>query len=130
MMEKLLHHRLDMPQPIERIRPQAPRELCAIALKLLAKRPEERYQTPGQLAEALSGSTAPAPLAIPIAEPIADTVDMAAAWTPDESPPLAVPMAIPVPFPPASGRRRWLIVAVGGLIVLGLILLFRLWPRR
>ncbi len=43
----------DEPVPCRQIFPQAPAELEAIALKALRKMPEERYQTAGQLADAI-----------------------------------------------------------------------------
>ncbi|MBY0523264.1 MAG: serine/threonine protein kinase [Gemmataceae bacterium] len=52
-VEKLLHHQLDEVPAIEKQRPQVPRELRAILRKLLAKKPEDRFQTAAQVASAL-----------------------------------------------------------------------------
>ena len=38
-------HVHEEPQPLEQIRPDLPGELCAIIHKMMAKKPEERYQT-------------------------------------------------------------------------------------
>jgi formylglycine-generating enzyme required for sulfatase activity/WD40 repeat protein/serine/threonine protein kinase len=51
--EKLLKHQLDMPTPVQQFRPDVPDEVAALLQKLLAKKPEERFQTPAELAAAL-----------------------------------------------------------------------------
>ena len=50
----LLHLNTD-PDPLEELRPEAPREFCQIIARLMAKRPEDRYATPRQLLDALAG---------------------------------------------------------------------------
>jgi serine/threonine-protein kinase len=52
-MEKMLKHYLDEPVPVEQLRPRAPAKVLAIVRRLLAKKPEGRYQQPVELAEAL-----------------------------------------------------------------------------
>jgi serine/threonine protein kinase/WD40 repeat protein len=52
-MEKLFRHRYVAPRPVEVRRPELPPAVVAIVGKLMAKRPEKRYQTPAELAEAL-----------------------------------------------------------------------------
>jgi serine/threonine-protein kinase len=47
--EKLLKHRLEEPEPIEKVRPEVPPGVAAIVRMLMAKRPEDRYQTPAEL---------------------------------------------------------------------------------
>jgi serine/threonine-protein kinase len=37
------------PQPLSEIRPDLPAELCAIVRKMMAKKPEERYQSAGEI---------------------------------------------------------------------------------
>jgi serine/threonine protein kinase len=53
MMEKMLKHHLDEPTPVEQLRPDVPQSVLAILRRLLAKKPEQRYQQPADLAEAL-----------------------------------------------------------------------------
>ncbi|HEX5273224.1 MAG TPA: serine/threonine-protein kinase, partial [Gemmataceae bacterium] len=53
-MEKLFKHRYVAPRPVEVRRPELPPAVAAVVAKLMAKRPEARYQTPGELAEALA----------------------------------------------------------------------------
>ncbi len=53
-MEKLLKHRLDEPTAVEQSRPGLPPGVAAVVRKLMAKRPEERYQTAAEAAAALA----------------------------------------------------------------------------
>jgi serine/threonine protein kinase len=53
-MAKLLAHSCDAPIPLEQLCPEIPAKVSAIIEKLLAKRPEERYQTPDELIAALT----------------------------------------------------------------------------
>jgi WD40 repeat protein/tRNA A-37 threonylcarbamoyl transferase component Bud32 len=52
-MEKLLKHRIDQPKPIEQIRPEVPPIVAGIVRKLMAKKAEDRYQTPAEVVQAL-----------------------------------------------------------------------------
>ncbi|GIW80574.1 MAG: hypothetical protein KatS3mg105_2381 [Gemmatales bacterium] len=54
LMEKILRHRSDPPVPAEQIRPDIPKPVLDVLYKLLAKNPDERYQTPAEVAEALT----------------------------------------------------------------------------
>ncbi len=47
------HHSMDA-KPLNFIRPEVPAELAAVVAKMLAKEPERRFQTPGEVAKALS----------------------------------------------------------------------------
>ncbi|OAI49767.1 hypothetical protein AYO44_06100 [Planctomycetaceae bacterium SCGC AG-212-F19] len=65
-LEKLYRHRYEQPTPIEQLRPEVPPAVLAVVAKLMAKQPEDRYQTPAELAGALagllkSGAATPAP---------------------------------------------------------------------
>lgn len=51
--QKLLLHQTTMPTPIRNIVPDVPEELEAILNRMLAKKREDRFQTPAELAEAL-----------------------------------------------------------------------------
>jgi serine/threonine-protein kinase len=88
-MEKLLKHRIEQPKPVEQLRPEVPPAVVAVVRKLMAKKAEDRYQTPGALVEAidaLSRRPAPAPPA-PVGYA---TPQVAAVAAP------SVPMALPV----------------------------------
>jgi WD40 repeat protein len=52
--EKLLKHQMDQPTPIEELCPEVPAALTAVLGKMLAKKPEQRYQTPAELADELA----------------------------------------------------------------------------
>src|SRR5262249_33435173 len=47
--EKLLKHTLEEPPPLEQFCPGVPAEVLAIIKKLMAKKPDNRYQTPADL---------------------------------------------------------------------------------
>lgn len=57
LMGKLLRHRTDEPKPIKEFRSDVPESVVAIICKLMAKRREDRYQTPAELVQALAGRT-------------------------------------------------------------------------
>lgn len=54
VIEKLLMHQLDQPTPIAELRSDVPASVLAVIGKLMAKRPEERFQTPAEVAEILA----------------------------------------------------------------------------
>jgi serine/threonine-protein kinase len=54
-IEKLVRHQTETPKPVEQIRPEVPPAVGGVIRKLLAKRPQERFQSPGELAAALAG---------------------------------------------------------------------------
>src|SRR5690348_5667242 len=51
--QKLLWHRTKEPTPIQEVRPEVPEALAAILAKMMAKNPNERYQTPAQVVSQL-----------------------------------------------------------------------------
>jgi serine/threonine protein kinase len=61
LIEKLLKHQMEQPVPLAGVRPDAPPAVCEVVSRLMAKRPEDRYRTPAEVADAL------APLAGPVA---------------------------------------------------------------
>jgi serine/threonine-protein kinase len=69
----LLKHQLEHPTPLETLRSDIPEGVLAIIRSLLAKEPDERIQTAGELAAALEpfsggGPSAPVPAAAPAPE--------------------------------------------------------------
>jgi serine/threonine protein kinase len=52
-MEKLLKHRIDQPKPLEQLRPEVPPAVASVVRKLMAKKVDERYQTPAEVVQAL-----------------------------------------------------------------------------
>jgi serine/threonine protein kinase len=62
--QKLLSHQVKKPESIRKEHPEVPQELAAVVEKLLEKDPDQRYQTPMDVVEALSAWTSeqiPAP---------------------------------------------------------------------
>jgi serine/threonine protein kinase len=51
--QKLLWHQQAEPSPVEQARADVPAGLAAVLQRMLAKRPEDRYQTPAEVAAAL-----------------------------------------------------------------------------
>lgn len=51
---KLLRHQTEQPTPVEQLRTDTPSAVAAIVSKLMAKRAEDRYQTPAEAAAVLS----------------------------------------------------------------------------
>src|SRR5262249_47708922 len=52
-VQKVFRHLHDEPEPVERARPDVPAALGAVVRKLMAKRPEDRYQVPADAEAAL-----------------------------------------------------------------------------
>lgn len=53
-LQKMRAHLQDMPQPLSAVRADVPPELAAIVERMLAKDPSDRYQTPAEIAQALT----------------------------------------------------------------------------
>ena len=53
-IDKLARHASSVPRNVRSLRPEIPAGLAEIVRKLLAKKPDHRYQTPRELAEALA----------------------------------------------------------------------------
>jgi serine/threonine-protein kinase len=69
LVEKLLMHQLDEPEPAEQLRPDLPPPVVAILRRMMAKKPEARYQIPYEVYEAFAAvadsATPPAPSSPP-----------------------------------------------------------------
>src|SRR5262249_4726720 len=104
--EKLLQHQQAEAPSLGSYRSDAPAELDGVLLTVLAKRPEDRYQTPGELAAALA----------PV---IAAKQGWMAAWR--RLRPSAWAPRWASRWLAAKGRRRWLLLS-GALLLCGLAL--------
>src|SRR5262249_13330417 len=51
--QKLVQQMMDEPEPVEKFRPDVPPRVLAVLRKMTAKKPQDRYQTPGEVAAAL-----------------------------------------------------------------------------
>src|SRR5207244_7021260 len=100
------------PPPLAQLRPGAPRSVAAVVGRLLANRPEDRFQTPADLVAALDRLLA------------APTAATALLTRPEPLPPepeseFAFEAA---PEPPAPRRRRWPWVSLaGGVLAVGVV---------
>src|SRR5206468_8268024 len=54
LSEKLLKHQLQEPTPVRELRPETPEVVTAVLARMTAKKPEDRYQTPAEVATALA----------------------------------------------------------------------------
>lgn len=133
--QKLIKHQQAEPPAVEAVRPEVPALVAQVVRKMMAKRPEDRYQTPLQVVQALAppATLLPVPAGSPVlALPV---VRMAGSG----SAPLAIVIdgRAPVPFRlrlemafgrlrrfSGSRRRRTLgaVVAVALLLLVGLTL--------
>jgi eukaryotic-like serine/threonine-protein kinase len=116
-------HVQEQPTPPRRANPAVPAAFEAITLKLLAKRPDDRYASADELRSDLRRFMRGQPV---LADPTA--VAPAPTAAPTQAPPPVAPAPVPraaVPPPPASHRRTgWfllvlflLLAVLGGLIV-------------
>jgi serine/threonine protein kinase len=55
--EKIRRHRTEEPVPLHLVRQDTPRSIATVISRMMAKRPESRYQTPAELVAALSALT-------------------------------------------------------------------------
>lgn len=72
-LQKLLQHQGDEPPNLQEARGDTPPALAAIVSRMLAKRPQDRYQTPSELLDALMVVAKPlgvSPVGTPSEEPI------------------------------------------------------------
>lgn len=131
---KLLAHQMDEAKPVELLRPGVPAEVSAVVRKLMAKKPADRYQTPGALAAALEGLARGLPAAGIVDDRTLATGGhgMAAAGPDTLASALAALGTADTTEAPDSPRRlrqqaeqrRWLrINLAGGAVLLGLLVL-------
>src|SRR5207302_1538169 len=94
--EKLIKHQLEEPEPVQRLRPDVPPGVVDVLHRMMAKRPEDRYQIPAQVAAALvsfvPAVSASQPEQIQAASPLAAQLPM-----PVRSFPGALPDTAPQP---------------------------------
>jgi serine/threonine-protein kinase len=127
--EKLLRHQLEEPAPVEQRRPEVSPELAVLLRRLMAKRPEDRFQTPADLASALAQVNLSAPplatfaeLAAPTVPPTAATTALFAGIIPDETP---VASSSTDRLSRQAKRQRWVrLNAIGGGLLAALLVLF------
>jgi serine/threonine-protein kinase len=74
-LEKVIRHSTEVAEPVERLRPGVPPAVAAIVRRLMAKKPEERFQAPAELAAALAPFAVNGAGALPSGAPAAPFVD-------------------------------------------------------
>jgi WD40 repeat protein/tRNA A-37 threonylcarbamoyl transferase component Bud32 len=123
-LEKLFNHQWGEAVPVERRRPDVPPRVAAVVRRLMAKRPEDRYQTPAELAVALDDPDllAPAPAVPPT---VIRPAEPPAAQTQGPERPtfagLTAGGAAPVQVGRRVRRRRLLAAGAGLLLLAGLL---------
>jgi serine/threonine-protein kinase len=65
LVQKLMRHQQEEPAALETLRPDVPPALAAVVRRMMAKRAEDRYQTPAAVALALASFCCPQPAAAP-----------------------------------------------------------------
>jgi serine/threonine protein kinase/Leucine-rich repeat (LRR) protein len=143
LTQKLLKHQLEEPTPVEQVRPDLPPPVVDIVSKLLAKRPEDRYQSAAELAANLAPYTGinlpthPSGRRPPAGEETLPSVpsssETAAHWSSIMRP----TSTGGVPDSPrrqrqAEEQRRWLVFNLTGaaLIMVGLVVVLYLLLRE
>ncbi|MCA9051905.1 MAG: serine/threonine protein kinase, partial [Planctomycetaceae bacterium] len=53
VLQKLMAHRDGSPAPVESLRPEVPESVAEIVLRMMARKPEDRFQTPAEVVEAI-----------------------------------------------------------------------------
>lgn len=99
-LQKMLRHRCDPPKPVNELNPSIPPRFAALLTRMIAKRPDFRFQNCVELREALKPwleGEAPRPAAVAKAQPV-ETPAPEAAVKPAEPPP--APKPAPVELPP------------------------------
>jgi serine/threonine-protein kinase len=114
-LERVMKHQLEEPPSAHALRPDLPFEVGVVLRRMMAKRPQDRFQTPAEVAAALapfsSAAAAPAPLPSGLTLPAAGTT----------AGPAVVPLAAaPLPRPRDPGADA-LWVGLLGLLVAALV---------
>lgn len=141
-MEKLIKHQIEAPPPLDGRRQDLPDGVLAIVNRLLAKKPEDRFQTPAELIQALDRVLPGLPAAVglasvPVAKPLSrpgappeQAVTTAESWagvTPASSETEALIRRLP-PTPTAPLKpRKWLWTGVSLAALMLMLLIWRPW---
>jgi formylglycine-generating enzyme required for sulfatase activity/tRNA A-37 threonylcarbamoyl transferase component Bud32 len=139
LINKVVAHQTQEPEPLEMQRPATPREVVAIVRKLMAKQPEDRFQTAAALVEALSRIGQPQQQPPPVPAWVGDVAKATATGhetVPQQPPPVPAwvadaaievqPIRSPKPAvgpsqPPPGGRSPWrMVLVVALMLALGL----------
>jgi serine/threonine-protein kinase len=134
--EKLLHHVMDEPTPLRELRRDVHSAVAAVVHKLMAKCPEDRFQTPSEAAAALAAAAlrTTEPSALPPVPAVAGQTKAAGETTGGAAVPAADTVNSALDFRPTaeevralkakgrrrrSRRRRWLLGVLTVVLLLG-----------
>ncbi|MBL8800169.1 MAG: protein kinase [Planctomycetia bacterium] len=120
-MEKLFKHQLEAPTPLPQLRSDVPRGLVNVVVSLMAKKPEERPQTPAEAAVLLQPFAQSAGDAITV-RPQALKPTQTAAETDATPRSFRTLKRSAEPAQRSGGTKRRLLVGLGALAVVGLLL--------
>ncbi len=156
----ILHQRISDPEKSVRdINPEVPPAVDRLVSRLMARNPDDRYQSAGELLEALqrlreqpdepleedetpAADEPPPTMAVGAVEPVAPVDQTALAVTPPDAPAAAEVVSPPLPEPPARpepprpglterfGMRRIILAWIGAMAILLAILLVVVWWTR
>jgi serine/threonine protein kinase len=136
LTEVLLKHQTEQPETLARRGVEAPAEVQDVLDRLLAKRPEDRYQTPAELAEALApfcgaaagGAGLPSPAARRPVDNEWESLDLGD--TEDDARPARRERARELSRGSAAGRRDkrvWIIGAAAATVLVGVAVVGAAW---
>jgi putative intracellular protease/amidase len=102
-IEKALSHVDQPPVPVRSLRPDVPAELLVVLDRMMAKKPAERFQTPGEVAQALAAIQKPTSQVVEAVEVLPDPPPPPKKKTPRVSDTVEV---LPDPPPVPKKKRR------------------------
>jgi serine/threonine-protein kinase len=122
----------DPPPSIQEIRPEVPTTVAQIILKALAKQPADRFQTAGELSEALSKAAqavgepelAAVPATVPNAPvPLVDDADEATLVRARDAATMVRPHEVAPVGPPVASVRPWRIMLPAAIVLVAVFAL-------
>lgn len=108
LAEKLIHHQMHDADPVEQLRPGLPPGVAPVIRRMMAKKPDERFQTPAEVSRELQAIVN------------GTWVMPAGGWQ----------QGLPAAPLPWHRRRAVWIGAAGGLALCLLLLILVLWPSK
>ncbi len=104
VMQKLQSHVCSPPRPVQELRADVPPDLAELLHRMLAKRPEDRYQTPAEVAEALAPfcQAEPPRAPVPVAVVPPESIKPASNGPPPQVSDTPVPQATAPALAPAN----------------------------
>jgi serine/threonine-protein kinase len=147
LLEVMVQHLQQPPDPVGRRRPDVAPGVAAVLERMLAKRPEDRYQTPGEVAEALrpwaaAGATRDGPVVVAPAPPVPTHAlsptseerapdDPATQVLPAGAAPILPRPAPRAPAPTGGGLARGVLGCLGlGLLLVGSMVVGLVYLQR